>query len=363
MSKSAQRLQSEALRNRRQRAAFSRFLAEALALLILLPTGIWLLSGWGGARKTSETAPATPLDPVSQPSIPQRSVPRVDATAAVAASGSPANARLRNLVVALESLQTEADPMEAAQKLAGMAQEIAAADLPQAIQFLNDEKPTHLGRALELRLLRRWAGEDAQTAANWVSQLSPGSLRSEAINGVAIAWANQDLPEAAQWMRQLPGEGERTGALFTAAYEAARTQPVEALNLASELPAGESRNDLIVHAASQWAAQAPEAAAEWASRIPDVNLRQQVLADVVTAWGESDPVAAATFAAHMLAPGKLQSDAVVGVVQRWAPKQPAAAAAWVAEFPAGALRETALQELAKLQPEQDHPENPGTNPL
>jgi len=83
-----------------------------------------------------------------------------------------------------------------------------------------------------------------------------------------------------------------------------------------------------------------------------------VLAAVATAWGESDPVAAATFAVQALGPGKPQSDAVVGVVQRWAPNQPAAAAAWVAEFPAGELRDVALQELAKLQPEQEHAGSP-----
>jgi hypothetical protein len=246
---------------------------------------------------------------------------------------------LRNLEVALESLQAESDPMEQAQKLESVAQQFAAADLPEVIGFLNEQKPTGLGRALEVRLLRQWAGNDPQTAANWVSQISPGAARPQAINAVAIVWANQNLSEAVQWMRQLPGEGERTDALATAAYEAARTQPIEALTLASELPPGESRNDLVIHAASQWAAQAPAEAAQWASRIPDGNLRQRVLAEVATAWGESDPVAAATFA-------------VVGVVQRWAPKQPAAAAAWVAEFPAGTLRDTAIQELAKVQSEQ-----------
>jgi len=248
--------------------------------------------------------------------------------------------------------------MEQAEKLASLAQEITPADLPEVVAFLNEEESTKLGRALELRLLRQWAGNDPQTAANWVSQLSLGSARPEGINAVAVVWANQNLSEAVQWMRQLPGEGERTDALVTAAYEAARTQPVEALKLASELPPSEPRNDLIIHAASQWAAQTPEAAAEWAGRITDGTLRQRVLAEVATAWGESDPVAAATLASQALSPGKPQSDAVVAVVQRWAPKQPAAAAAWVAEFPAGTLRDTALQELAKLQPEQVNTASP-----
>jgi hypothetical protein len=265
---------------------------------------------------------------------------------------------LRNLAVALESLQAEPDPLQQAQTLDRLARQITAADVPEVIAFLNEENSSRLGRGLELRLLRQWAGNDPQTAASWASQSAVESARSEAIQAVAIVWANQDLSAAVQWARQLPGEGERTDALLAAAYEAARSQPVEALNLASDLPPGGSRDDLIIHAASQWAAQAPADTAEWASQIPEGNLRQLVLAAVATAWGESDPVAAATYAVQALAPGKPQSDALVGVAQRWALTQPAAAAAWVAEFPAGELRDIALQELAKLQPEQEHAGNP-----
>jgi hypothetical protein len=358
MPKSARKLKEEALANRRQRAAFSRFLAEVLATVLLLLAGFWLVSGWSRLRKPSGMSLTEPLPPASHTSFRQPSEPRIETVAAATSPERPANPLRRNLAVALEALQAELDPMEQAQKLASLVQTVAAADLPEAVAFLNEQPPTKLGRALELRLLRQWAGNDPQTAANWVSQGSLGAVRPEAINAVAVVWANQNLSEAAQWLRQLPGEAEQAGALVTAAYEAARTQPVEALKLASEVPAGEPRNDLIIHAASQWAAQAPADAAEWASRIPDSNLRQRVLAEVATAWGESDPMAAATFAAQTLAPGKPQSDAVVGVVQRWAPKEPAAAAAWVAEFPAGTLRDTALQELAKLQPEQSHAGSP-----
>ena len=249
--------------------------------------------------------------------------------------------------------------MRQAQELERLSQEIAARDWPRVIDFLSEEKTPKAGVGLRRRLLRQWAANDPHAAADWVSQ-SPGGgpARSEAINTVAIAWANQNLADAAQWVRQLPGEGERTAALSAAAYEAARTQPLEALRLGSELPAGETRDDLIMHAASQWAAQAPEDAARWAGGIPDADLRQRVLAEIATAWGESDPVAAAAFAVEALAPGKPQSDAVVGVIQRWAPKQPEAVAAWVAEFPAGTLRDTALQEIAKLQPERDHAGTP-----
>ena len=243
--------------------------------------------------------------------------------------------------------------MEQAHKLANLAQEIAAADLPEVVEFLNEEKATKLGRALELRLLRQWAGNDPQAAANWVSRIpTEGSARPHAINAVASVWANQDLAGATAWVNQLP-EDDRPGGLLSVAYEAARTEPTAALNLAAGLPAGQSQEDLVVHAARQWASQDPKGAADWAGQITEEGLRDRVLGAVATEWGERDPAAAATLAIKSMAPGKPQDDAVVGIVQRWVQKEPAEAAAWVTAFPEGPLQDAAMKNLLHLWADQN----------
>jgi hypothetical protein len=128
----------------------------------------------------------------------------------------------------------------------------------------------------------------------------------------------------------------------------ARTQPAEALNLASELPPGARRDELLAHGARQWAAQTPQEAIVWAEQLPDEVVRGRLFASIASVWADSDPLAAATFAATSIKPGRPQEDAVVSVIQQWAQQAPEAAAAWIQEFPTGALRETALEELVKL---------------
>ena len=205
-------------------------------------------------------------------------------------------------------------------------------------------------RDSELETIRDWAETDPRAATDWVSRLPAGPARHEAVQGVAIVWANSDLPAAIQWVRQLPAGEERQGAVLSVAYEAVRTAPMEALTLALELPANQTQADLITHAAAEWAATAPAAAAEWAQQIPDAALRAAVLVSVATAWGESDPVAAANLAVTAIVEERQQDDAIVGIVQRWGQQDAVAAAAWVTQFPAGTLRETALENLAMLRP-------------
>src|ERR1035438_6876755 len=161
---------------------------------------------------------------------------------------------LRNLASALGSLQTDTDRSSRDQKLEVLANEMAQTNLPVALEFLKTRNAFGPGRDLSDRLVRRWAELDAKGAAAWVTENLMGTVREEAINGVAIVWANQDLAGATAWMRQLP-EDDRESGLLSIAYEAARTEPVAALNLAAELPADQSREDLVVHAARQWASQ------------------------------------------------------------------------------------------------------------
>jgi hypothetical protein len=145
----------------------------------------------------------------------------------------------------------------------------------------------------------------------------------------------------------LPDPAEHDSTLLAIANEAIRSEPVAAVDLAVNLPAGTQRDELIRHAAMEWAAQDGESAGNWARQIPDIYLRNQVLSAVATAWGETNPQSAATLAIGEIS-GRAQSDAVIGIVQRLAQRQPEQAAAWVELFPAGELKQTAIEKLAPL---------------
>ena len=246
--------------------------------------------------------------------------------------------------------------------------EISTEQLSSALEFLKAYPSSEIGRDLSLRLLQRWAGEDAQAAADWAGDL-PDSFRQDAVNGVVAVWANRDFSGAVEWARQLSGDKERAATLMAIAYEAGRTQPIEALRLSSEIAATESRNDLVAHIVSQWASSAPENAAEWASQIEDVKLRERITAEVAIAWGNENPLAAATLAVKSLPPGRQMDDAVVSIVAHWAQTNPIEAAAWIVNFPEGNLRDTASSELVKLWADKNSEQagewinglNPGNN--
>ena len=331
--------------NSRRRSVPS--LLAAAGLLLALALGLGRLGKPGAPPASPQVRPPVSTDAA-------RALLRSGDAASISAEGAPADSSLPSLLEAgLEFLRREADPIERGKKLEQLVQSIAPAELPMALDLLAHRNLSAIGRDLASGLLRRWAGEDPKTAADWVMRLPAGANRQAAISDVAVVWAGQDLAGAAAWAGQLPEGADRNAGLLNVAYEAARTEPVLALSLAMELPAGPSRDDLITHAASQWAAAAPEAAAQWAKQIPDAALRDRVLGAVATAWGDADAVAAATLAVESISPGRRQNDAAVSVLQRWVQTDPDSAAAWVIQFPEGQLRDAALQNLVSLWTDQD----------
>lgn len=288
-----------------------------------------------GSPLASVLSQVRPLDSLEPPTDLRAAVP-------------PATPFLRGLAAGLDSIQTEPDAMKQEERLKSLADSITDSALPEALAFLMGQGGGQLSQSLGLRLIRRWAEGNPQAAADWVLQAAPESMRRQAIDTVGLVWANQSLAAATEWARQLPDIQERHGGLLAIASEAKRTDPLAALRLVVELPAGQVRDELIMHSASEWAAKDSRAAAEWANQIADPALRERLSVNIATEWGESDPAAAANFALESLRPGRNQDDAVVGIVQRWVQKKPDEAAAWVAQFPEGNLRATAMQELVKL---------------
>jgi hypothetical protein len=160
----------------------------------------------------------------------------------------------------------------------------------------------------------------------------------------SLAWGDSDPASAVQWAQILRNEAERTLALTNIASEAVRSAPLLALDLAQSLPET-ARNEIVPRAAAEWAARDPAAAADWARQIPAESLRATTLAGIATAWSERDPATAANLAVKELPSGRLQSDTIVSIVQRWAQQSPADAEAWVNQFPEGAIRDAATENL------------------
>ena len=253
--------------------------------------------------------------------------------------------------ILLASIEAETDPDRRSEALLREVNFVSDKDLPTMLDSLTSQTSRAAGELREL-LLRHWAENNPVSAANWLAQFSANSANSALFEQVAIAWANTDLPAAAAWAHALSDSQNQQIAILALAYEAARTEPIAALKLARTLPATSERDNLLVHAVSQWAADDSAAAAAWAEKVSDPILRQQLLAAVAVAFGKLDGNAAATFAVSALDPGELQDRTAVAIVQRWGQAQPQEAASWIGQFPAGAARDAATENLLALQTAQ-----------
>lgn len=227
---------------------------------------------------------------------------------------------------------------------------IALGDLPailKELHALQTEAPTAFGKELQLHLVQRWAESDIHSAADWVSQMPPGSEREHVVAALAAEWARQSLTDATVWAKQLPDDAERQMALGSAANETVYANPVEVLTLAATLTPSPTLDEIIARALGAWTRNAPNDAVAWAKNIPDEGLRERTIASVATTWGERDPTGAAYLTLGSLRPGPVQDSAIIAIVQRWVQTDASGATAWVNQFPEGTLRRTAMAMLDK----------------
>lgn len=263
-----------------------------------------------------------------------------------------------DFVVRLNAIVREAvletDPMRQEELLSTILNSLTPGEIPSALAALQNSAQPEIAKELGVRLIRRWAEIDSQTAAGWIGQLSAGPLRADGLDQLAIAWANREASQAASWARQLSDADERDRALRTVAGETARVQPVEALRLAAELPASAERDALLRRSASEWAARAPADAAAWVAEIPSGRLREEVLSGVTVTLAELDPVSAGNLAVLGLS-GRRQANAVVTIAQQWIQRDPESAAAWVEQFPDGKLKQDAVESISPIWTLADAP--------
>jgi hypothetical protein len=214
-------------------------------------------------RLTLEAARTDPVTAVSLasklPSSPERDEMIIHATSQWAGTdptGASAWAHeieegpLRDqLLTTIATIQGESDPL-------------AAATL--AIEELPPGKPRD--DAL-VGIVQRWAQNDPNAAATWVSAFPEGALRSAAVANVVKLWVDQDARPAGEWLNTLPPSA--------------------------------SRDNGVRAYAEQIAPSSPRQAAVWAGTITDPQMRIAQLENIGTIWMVSDPIAATAWLSQM----------------------------------------------------------------
>ena len=234
------------------------------------------------------------------------------------------------------------------QALQAFIESIPLDQMPAALtelQQLQSQNPTVRGKDMEMRLIRRWAVNNPNQAAQWAAQM-PADVRQDAVTAASEKWAEKDFSAATNWVAGLTDESARLTAINAVIGQTVYSNPQGALTMAADLPQDANRDQLNKNAAGGWAANAPEDAIAWAKQITDDGLRQQVISAIAMGMADKNPASAANLAVDSLPAGKVQQDTVLAIVQRWGIIDPTAANAWVKEFPDPDFRQTALDTIA-----------------
>jgi hypothetical protein len=161
----------------------------------------------------------------------------------------------------------------------------------------------------------------------------PGSRRDELLAETAAA-VNLSEPD-------------RTETLARICREWAGFDPRGAVERAIEWDLGDVPG-LFENLALQWASHDLPSALAWAELQTTGSFRAELIARIAFAMAQEDPAAAANFLSREIDAGPEQDEAAISVLHQWALRDPAAAQAWAEAFPAGDLRERALQEVAGI---------------
>jgi hypothetical protein len=183
--------------------------------------------------------------------------------------------------------------------------------------------------------------------ADRMSGYKPNKADATRPLGPEIEARRSELLAAINAVGAMPCRDQQDEALARVCYEWAGFDPRGAVENAIEWELDEVLG-LFGNLAQQWAAADIGAAREWTALQPHGEFRSELVSRIAFAMSQDDPPAAAGYLLKELEAGEAQTEAVISVLHQWALKDPDAAGSWAGTFPAGSLRERALQELAGI---------------
>ena len=190
----------------------------------------------------------------------------------------------------------------------------------------------------------RQAGADlALTSSN-----SPGNSQDLDQNQ---DWARNFPAEALAWLQNAPDGTQRVAIAEIVCPELAQTNAVAAVALA-ENSLGSGTNDvaqnLLGNLAQTWAGQDGRAASAWVIAKPRGEQRDRLLGRVTFVQSQTNPEEATRLVVEQMSPGAAQTEAAISVMHQWALRDANAAMKWAEAFPAGDLRERAINEVRNV---------------
>ncbi len=199
------------------------------------------------------------------------------------------------------------------------------------------------------KFFQAWVVRDAVAAANFAQAIADDDLRKGALIRVMQTWAVQDAPAALAWAKDstFAFPNDRETAMSTACTWVSYSDPREALQYALEYKVETGAQGMLLQSLTErWAERDMAAVRDWVARQPASEQREKFVEGVARALVQIDPAEGARYVLEQISPGENQNSAALAVLCQWALKDLEGASAWVERFPAGTLRDQAMQQLA-----------------
>ena len=246
---------------------------------------------------------------------------------------------LQNLILAkLSAWHSEPDARaqyDLLQELCALITDENAAGIVQSLSA--DDLAGNFGVAA----LERWLSADPNAAAAWMA--SRPDVTDEHASLVARMLL-KDHDGFQNYLDALPDGGWKGKILSGAAFEMTATDPQQAIVFAAQMNSSDARG-VLEAAAFQWARNDPDAVKKWAEQDTDTDLREGLIAAAAKGMAEQHPDKAAEWLVTSVYAQDPLAEAVPGIIRSWAAKEPSATADWVSLFPAGMVRNEALETV------------------
>lgn len=206
---------------------------------------------------------------------------------------------------------------------------------------LGEAESLGVTRAVILTVLQ----QDGDTAARAVERL--GTRASiDVIQQVAAKRASRDPAEAFDWATSLQYESEyrRTEALRAVATSVASTNPDQATTLLNRTEDAHLKRELMREVANRKAQGSVLDAWEWLQRYRDDPSYRENARALLRAWSYAKPSEVASVIAT-INDGEFQRATAEQLAQVWKERDVASLRTWIAQLPAGTLREALSREF------------------
>jgi hypothetical protein len=219
-----------------------------------------------------------------------------------------------------------------------------------AAKIIRSLSPEELDSPFGISALFHWMKMDPVTAANWIASRPDATEDQAWVVAHNLLAAGIDLQN---YSTQLPDTGWKQKFLAQASLDVISENPMQAVNLAQQMDPGSSQTNLLQTVASDWISNDPSKALDWIMSVNDPAMQQQLIAAATKAYAVTDPALSAEWLVSSVQSEIVLNDTLPTILEIWAAKDPAAAANWVAQFPEGSLRETAIETVASQWVQSD----------